>query len=91
MIPQIGTAYFDAGLPNIIGSFAESDTHIFAYGSGAFAMIPNDLASEEKGGDRGSVKRWGFNFNASWSNPIYGRSMTVQPASTIVNFFVRAK
>ena len=81
----------DAGLPNITGSFAESDTHMFAYGNGAFAMIPNDLASEEKGGGRGSVKRWGFNFDASWSNPIYGCSTTVQPSAMAINFFIRAR
>ena len=32
-----------------------------------------------------------FYFNASRCSPVYGRSLTVQPSATTVNYFIRAK
>lgn len=80
----VGT-YLDAGLPNItgeIGAAVEEDDG-FAYG--AFYINGLGAGSPLDGHD------YRINFDASRSNPIYGRTNTVRPPSFVVNFFIRAK
>ena len=65
----------EAGLPNITGAFATAGNGCF--GSGAFQyQYENvcDIAGQYAGHSHGTEY-----FNASWSNPIYGNSNTVQP------------
>lgn len=76
----------EAGLPNITGLF----THInFINPSGAFYYngFCHWTAATEGVGDATSYVR----FDASRSNPIYGRSTTVQPPALTVRYYIRAK
>ena len=77
----------EAGLPNITGSFAanvyyNADDKI----SGAFSRSGNNyyIGANDSGNDVCT-----FNFNASKSNAIYGRSTTVQPAAYYVHIWHR--
>lgn len=69
----------DAGLPNIKGSFSG---HLLGYqvestnSDGAFYITGR---SDRQAGGGGYSNMPSFNFDASKSNPIYGRSDTVQP------------
>ena len=42
-------------------------------------------------GNRDGYMGMGFNFDASLSSPVYGRSATVQPAAYTVRFLIRAQ
>ena len=68
----------EAGLPNIKGGVTNQDSGVFGAGTGALyvaATAPNKQQSTA--GTAGST----VGFDASRSNPIYGRSATVQPQS----------
>ena len=67
----------EAGLPNITGRFAAENTAI--YQTGAFAVDNATFARSTGGRDAPTT---GYNFDASRSNPIYGKSNTVQPPAT---------
>ena len=76
----------DAGLPNITGYFSgENETY---HANGAFRHANGGPANktEDNYGNQNDVY-----FNASWSNSIYGRSDTVQPASYTVYYIMRIK
>ena len=75
----------EAGLPNIFGSFGVNSTGSQA--SGCFANFSN-IGSYPGWDGRGSQRRV-FDIDASRSNPIYGRSNTVQPPAYVVNIWQR--
>lgn len=97
-----GTGYtagttVEAGLPNITGSFTTKSTDV---GGSPFSGDANvlsakgSLAFSEKstsyGGYTGhSGSQYNIQFDASRSNPIYGRSATVQPAAYYVHIWRR--
>lgn len=97
-----GTGYtagstVEAGLPNITGSFTTKSTDV---GGSPFSGDVNvlsakgSLAFSEKstsyGGYTGhSGSQYNIQFDASRSNPIYGRSYTVQPAAYYVHIWRR--
>lgn len=76
-------AMIEAGLPDIVGHFTASG----AYGGscdGAFFNWGSSSCNQNYGG---SGTGWGF--EASRSNPIYGKSMTVQPPAIVTNFLIK--
>lgn len=76
----------EAGLPNITGSFV-ADVRMYNYAvSGAFTT-GDWLASTGASGSDSRVYK--FSLDASRSNPIYGRSNTVQPAAYYVHIWKR--
>lgn len=97
-----GTGYtagstVEAGLPNITGSFTTKPTDV---GGSPFSGDANVLSAKgsltfsEKstsyGGYTGhSGSQYNIQFDASRSNPIYGRSYTVQPAAYYVHIWKR--
>lgn len=97
-----GTGYtagstVEAGLPNITGSFTTKSTDV---GGSPFSGDANvlsakgSLAFSEKSADYGgytghSGSQYNIQFDASRSNPIYGRSYTVQPAAYYVHIWKR--
>lgn len=97
-----GTGYtagstVEAGLPNITGSFTTKSIDV---GGSPFSGDANvlsakgSLAFSEKstsyGGYTGhSGSQYNIQFDASRSNPIYGRSYTVQPAAYYVHIWKR--
>lgn len=87
----------EAGLPNITGSFTTKSTDV---GGSPFSGDANVLSAKgsltfsEKstsyGGYTGhSGSQYNIQFDASRSNPIYGRSYTVQPAAYYVHIWKR--
>lgn len=87
----------EAGLPNITGSFTTKSTDV---GGSPFSGDANvlsakgSLAFSEKRTDYGgytghSGSQYNIQFDASLSNPIYGRSATVQPAAYYVHIWRR--
>lgn len=73
--------YLDAGLPNITGSFSGDDTGGVA--TGAFSYSSASTGPGDKGGGRI------YEFDASKSNSIYGKSDTVQPPAATLRPFIR--
>lgn len=97
-----GTGYtagrtVEAGLPNITGSFTTKTTDVGGspFSGDANVLSANgSLAFSEKstiyGGYTGhSGSQYNIQFDASRSNPIYGRSYTVQPAAYYVHIWKR--
>lgn len=80
---EIGKMY-DAGLPNITGTFDGSESWS-SRGSGSFRDDGTRGGAGTKMGDTDNVV---WKFNASWSSPIYGKSNTVQPQAIAVRYFV---
>lgn len=87
----------EAGLPNITGSFTTKTTDV---GGSPFSGDANvlsakgSLAFSEKGASYSgytghSGSQYDIQFDASRSNPIYGRSYTVQPAAYYVHIWKR--
>lgn len=94
--PAAGTTV-EAGLPNITGSFTTKTTDV---GGSPFSGDANvlsakgSLAFSEKstsysGYTGHSGSQYNIQFDASLSNPIYGRSYTVQPAAYYVHIWKR--
>ncbi len=74
-------AYLQPGLPNITGSFGCDDRQTWdGTVSGAFWADPNRHETGSKYSDYGQA----IFFDASRSNPIYGRSGTVQPPALVM-------
>ena len=80
----------EAGLPNITGFLGDS------YGpSGVFWSVSGAFRGRTTGKrflrteDPTNTASMDVDFNASWSNPIYGNSDTVQPPARIVNVWKR--
>ena len=79
-------AYHAAGLPNITGAFVMvSGSH--HQGAGAFSIGTNSNDANIMAEVSGTVP-W-FQFNASQSNAIYGKSTTVQPQSFCVQYLIK--
>ena len=87
----------EAGLPNITGSFTTKSTDV---GGSPFSGDANVLSakgslafSEKSASYSGytghSGSQYDIQFDASRSNPIYGRSYTVQPAAYYVHIWKR--
>jgi microcystin-dependent protein len=74
------------GLPNITGMTGANSYADLAEISGAFRRnsTTHDIASA------GSAYPHDIEFNAAWSNPIYGASNTVQPYSLTTRFIIKA-
>ena len=87
----IGTTE-EAGLPNITGGFSADDSDYYGWGgyppSGAFYQMRSGSAQDKdsKQHNIGGI----IGFDASRSNPIYGKSDTVQIPSIIVLYIIRA-
>lgn len=79
---NLGTS-IAAGLPNISGTFSVYADWLYA--NGAFSG-PRESTIRAGGSDGG---RRGFNFNASSSNAIYGKSTTVQPPAIALNILIK--
>lgn len=77
---EIGKMY-DAGLPNITGSFGQLNG---VSKSGAFYSKYDEYESIRGGNETHS----GIGFDASRSSAIYGNSTTVQPQAIAVRYFV---
>ena len=73
----------EAGLPNVTGSFGRvaSANNVV---SGAFSSS----GTEKHGGSGSSLTYYGYSFDASVSNNIYGNSETVQPQSIKVLYYI---
>ena len=80
-----GTGYIEAGLPNITGEIKGCESNSSHQGSsGAFTH------SSTGGGEQNGNGTWvTFNFNASRSSSIYGKSTTVQPATCKCYFCIK--
>lgn len=86
---EIGTT-IEAGLPDITGDVTTMNSRFSSGGSGAFAGSDGSStgsAGAYKGTDYGGNAT--LRFNASKSNPIYGKSNTVQPPAYVVNIWKR--
>lgn len=84
----------DAGLPNITGTFAYGNNSVGwlspIYGSGAlYADSNGDTAATIVRGENKSNVKVTISINASLSNPVYGASDTVQPATYYINIWKR--
>jgi len=78
-------AELEAGLPNITGKlFLQTQTST----EGAFSRIGDGPG--DGNGDDGWTDDPIISFDASHSNPIYGRNDTVQPPAVAVRFLIRA-
>lgn len=79
--------FIQAGLPNITGSFTSrrSCLLVSAMASGAFRVTPHTEAAGFDLSHEGAI----FNFDASRSSVIYGRSSTVQPPAIALNTFIK--
>lgn len=97
-----GTGYtagttVEAGLPNITGSFTTKSTDVggspfsgdanVLSAKGSLAFIEKSASYSGYTGHSGS--QYDIRFDASRSNPIYGRSYTVQPAAYYVHIWKR--
>lgn len=82
---NIGDKY-EAGLPNITGWLTDINSGGVACG-GAFYYASN--CTHKANGTNAVSGGWGF--SANLSNPIYGRSTTVQPPSQIVHICIKYK
>lgn len=85
----------EAGLPNITGSLIETEAESSPFrGSKASLSKSGALKFTEVNTDWGGYSRmsgsaYNIKFDASLSNPIYGRSATVQPAAYYVHIWRR--
>lgn len=85
----------EAGLPNITGSLIETEAEGSPFrGSNASLSKSGALKFTEVNTDWGGYSRlsgsaYNIKFDASLSNPIYGRSATVQPAAYYVHIWRR--
>lgn len=76
----------EAGLPNITGSFVANVRNGRNAVSGAFTASAQSGSTGANNNDAGIYT---FSLDASRSNPIYGRSNTVQPAAYYVHIWRR--
>lgn len=82
-----------AGLPNITGrpntSIVGGDSNwTGTAGTGAFRLVTGNQSSVQMGT---KAKYGKLSFDASWSNPIYGASTTVQPPAYTVLYIMKVK
>lgn len=78
-----------AGLPNITGKIMMlGPNRASSYGEGSFVVI--DSGKMWGDGSGSGTKSAGFDFNASRSSSVYGKSSTVTPANYKANIFIFA-
>lgn len=82
----VGTE-MSAGLPNITGGL-HAYTYLNGTPSGALTSLINNTNQAKMDGARDS-NYVAFNFNASRSNSIYGKSSTVQPPSIVMQYIIK--
>ena len=73
--------FVEPGLPNIIGSFDANKAFIVDYTTGSSGAIKGHRVVQQDWdgtGSGGSNTGSGFDFNASWSNSIFGSANSVQ-------------
>ena len=90
-LDEVGT-YLEAGLPNITGSalVGKTDAQVATFGfSGAISKL-KDYPGVYFGTGNQSTASGGLFFDASKSNPIYGKSAEVQPQSVCRLWVVQA-
>lgn len=76
----------EAGLPNILGSFNAQITDGLTTPSSSGALYH---AGQGSNGFFGAGTGYRIQFDASRSNPIYGKSDTVQPPAITMNVFIK--
>ena len=84
----------EAGLPNILGNItAKVDEKTLHWNVGSGATQGKDYGSfgDSTMDNRNLPGYQSMQFDASKSNPIYGKSDTVQPPAISVNYIIRAK
>lgn len=84
----------EAGLPNILGNItAYVDGKLLHWDTGSGATQGKDYATfkDSTMDNRNLPGFQSMQFDASKSNPIYGKSDTVQPPAISVNYIIRAK
>ena len=74
-------------MPNITGSFSRQVNNSYRGDDGAFYIM--ESGEQSSGQYSGTGYPSGVGFNASRSNPIYGKSDTVQPPTHVVNAWIR--
>ena len=86
MVYKILSSLISAGCPNITGVFSRV-VYVSEDGgcSGAFKYSSKHL----NGVNAGSSKLYYVDFNASYSNPVYGNSTTVTPESLSTRWFIK--
>lgn len=80
----------EAGLPNITGNLQQAYVYpgsVSGYGSGALSWGAKGVTW---GGGGGDYPKYTISFDASKSNAIYGKASTVQPASYLVRYYIKA-
>ena len=91
-ISEVG-GYLAAGLPNITGTLLGSGSNSInyeTYFTGAFAYTNAVISKTYGASERNEKHNSSADFNASFSNPIYGSSDTVQPPSIVGLWCVKA-
>ena len=85
----VGTE-MSAGLPNITGDFVPGSVpaNHGKYATGAFYGT-SGTGKENANSVTPTVQDYGFAFNASKSNSIYGNSDTVQPPAICMNYIIK--
>ena len=85
----VGTK-MSAGLPNITGSFVPGSvpSNHSAYATGAFQGIAS-TGRNVTDSVTSTNPDYGYGFNASRSNSIYGNSNTVQPPAVVMNYIIK--
>lgn len=86
-----GFGYIEAGLPNITGTHTAGKNGGWGYGrsaTGCFSATRGGLVGMATGGSDNNIV---WNFDASGSSPIYGKSKTVQPPGIKVRVKTRFK
>ena len=76
----------NAGLPNITGQILAGSVELYSAQDGSALYT----TSGQYKGASGNYADYGFYFDASRSNSIYGASTTVQPASYLVKYYIKA-
>ena len=81
----------DAGLPNITGGITNTHVrnNVGSAGCGWGAVTCGANRSAYTGEYNESTGTGTWDFNASKSNPIYGKSTTVQPASLTLKYIIK--
>lgn len=89
-VEEVGS-YLEAGLPNIEGSWIPIGVSNHSENNPATGAFTNKAGNTVTSwGSSSSKKTYGFDFDASLSNPIYGASDTVQPPSIVGMYLVKA-
>ena len=82
--------YLEAGLPNITGWIKTSNNWTGGWNGSSGVFTNSDTGRSNSAGDGGTGARgMQYNFDASRSSSIYGKSTTVQPPAMVTNFLIK--